>query len=61
MTFAYIDAGSGTMLLQVVIAGAVAIPFFFRNALTAGWRRLRGRGDEPRASEPTRQDGAEES
>lgn len=42
MVFAYIDAGSGTMLLQIVIAGAVAIPFFFRNAVVGGWRRLRG-------------------
>ena len=42
MIFAYIDAGSGTMLLQIVVAGAVAIPFFFRNAIVGGWRRIRG-------------------
>ena len=42
MLFAYIDAGSGTMLLQIIIAGVVAIPFFFRNAVVDGWRRIRG-------------------
>ena len=53
---AYIDAGSGSMLLQVVLAGVLAVPFFFRRAIGDGWRRLRGerstqpvRDDEPRA------------
>ena len=39
---AYIDPGSGTLLIQVLIAGAVAVPFFFRRVFTEGWRRLRG-------------------
>lgn len=39
---AYIDPGSGTMLLQVIVAGIVAVPFFFRQAISNGWRRLRG-------------------
>jgi hypothetical protein len=39
---AYIDPGSGTMLLQVILAGIVAVPFFFRQAISNGWRRLRG-------------------
>ncbi len=42
MVIAYIDAASGSMVLQVLIAGAVAIPFFFRNAITAAVRRVRG-------------------
>ena len=27
---AYIDPGSGSMLLQVILAGILAVPFFFR-------------------------------
>jgi len=38
----YIDAGSGTMLLQVILAGIVAVPFFFRQAISNTWHRLRG-------------------
>jgi hypothetical protein len=30
---AYIDPGSGSMLLQVLLAGALAIPFFFRRLI----------------------------
>lgn len=39
---AYIDPGSGSMLLQVLLAGVLAVPFFFRRAISGGWRRLRG-------------------
>lgn len=39
---AYIDPGSGSMLIQVILAGVLAVPFFFRRALTGGWRRMRG-------------------
>ena len=52
---AYIDPGSGTLLIQVLIAGAVAVPFFFRRVITEGWRRVRGEPAEtpksPTASE----------
>ena len=41
---AYIDAGSGSMLLQVILAGALAIPFFFRRVIGDTWNRVRGRG-----------------
>lgn len=41
---AYIDAGSGGMLLQVILAGVLAVPFFFRRAIGGGWRKLRGGG-----------------
>lgn len=30
---AYIDPGSGSLILQVVIAGVVAIPFFLRSQI----------------------------
>ncbi len=44
---AYIDPGSGSMLLQVILAGVLAVPFFFRRFIGDGWRRLRGIRDEP--------------
>lgn len=52
---AYIDPGSGGMLLQVVLAGVLAVPFFFRRAITGGWRRMRGEGttQAARDEEPT--------
>jgi hypothetical protein len=40
---AYIDAGSGSMVLQVVIASIVAGPFFLRNQLRSAVRELRSR------------------
>jgi hypothetical protein len=30
---AYIDPGSGSLIIQAVIAGVVAIPFFFRQQI----------------------------
>ena len=39
---AYIDPGSGSMLIQVIVAGVLAVPFFFRRAIGGGLRRLRG-------------------
>jgi hypothetical protein len=38
---AYIDAGSGSLILQAVIAAAVAVPFFLRTQIGRGVRRLR--------------------
>ena len=46
MPFAYIDPGSGSMLLQVVLAGVLAIPFFFRRTVADVWHRVRGNGDD---------------
>lgn len=39
---AYIDPGSGSMLLQVLLAGVLAIPFFFRRVIGDAWTRIRG-------------------
>jgi len=39
---AYIDPGSGSMLLQVILAGVLAVPFFFRRAIGDTWHRIRG-------------------
>jgi hypothetical protein len=50
MPFAYIDPGSGSMLLQVILAGVLAIPFFFRRVISDTWHRVRG-GSEPAPAE----------
>lgn len=39
---AYIDPGSGSMLLQVILAGVLAVPFFFRRAIGDVLHRIRG-------------------
>jgi hypothetical protein len=39
---AYIDPGSGSMLLQVILAGVLAVPFFFRRFISESWQRIRG-------------------
>ena len=48
--WAYIDAGSGSMLIQVLLAGILAVPFFFRRTIADVWHRVRG--GEPAAEEP---------
>lgn len=56
MLLAYIDPGSGTMLLQVILAGALAIPFFFRRVIADGVRRIRGQRAETSTTEPPQRD-----
>ena len=48
---AYIDPGSGSMLLQVILAGVLAVPFFFRRFISDGWHRIRGNRDEAKQIE----------
>jgi hypothetical protein len=43
---AYIDPGSGSMLLQVILAGLLAVPFFFRRTVADVWHRVRRSGDD---------------
>jgi len=38
---AYIDPGSGSLIIQAVIAGLVAIPFFFRQQIGRFVRAVR--------------------
>ncbi len=40
--FAYIDAGSGSLIIQAVIATVVAVPFVLRHQIARVMRRLRG-------------------
>jgi hypothetical protein len=51
---AYIDPGSGSLLLQAIVAGLLAIPFFFRRTIGGFVGRLRGGSDE--RAEPARAD-----
>jgi hypothetical protein len=39
----YIDPGSGSLIIQAIIAGLVAIPFFFRSQIAKGARAIRRR------------------
>jgi hypothetical protein len=39
---AYIDPGSGSLLLQALLAGLLSIPFFFRRTIGGVWHRVRG-------------------
>ncbi len=57
---AYIDPGSGSMLLQVLLAGVLAIPFFFRRVIGDAWHRIRGgsaaRDDASMTAAPVREE-----
>jgi hypothetical protein len=51
VTILYIDPGAGSMVIQAVLAAALAIPFFFRTHIGRVVQRLRGiRGQRPDAS-----------
>ncbi|HET6745481.1 MAG TPA: hypothetical protein VFH90_06480 [Candidatus Limnocylindria bacterium] len=39
---AYIDPGSGSLLLQALLAAILSIPFFFRRTIGGAVQRLRG-------------------
>jgi hypothetical protein len=49
---AYIDPGSGSLIIQAVIAGLVAIPFFFRQQIGRFVRAVR-RSDTPAEGDTT--------
>ena len=42
LVLAYIDPGSGSLLIQALIAGLVAAPFVLRQQIARIMRRLRG-------------------
>jgi hypothetical protein len=39
---AYIDPGSGSLLLQALLAALLSVPFIFRRTIGGFWHRLRG-------------------
>lgn len=42
LVFAYIDPGSGSLVIQALIAGLVAAPIFFRRQIMRAVHKLRG-------------------
>lgn len=57
----YIDPGSGSMLLQVILAGVLAVPFFFRRVISDTWHRVRGTDRNDTAVERVPADGRDET
>jgi hypothetical protein len=52
---AYIDPGSGSLIIQVVIATLVAIPIFFRTQIARAVHAVRGpKEDRPAADDRSR-------
>ena len=45
LILAYIDPGSGSLIIQALIAGLVAVPIFFRHQIARLVRTLRGKDD----------------
>ncbi len=42
LVFAYIDPGSGSLIIQALIAGLVAAPIFFRKQISRFVHAIRG-------------------
>jgi hypothetical protein len=56
---AYIDPGSGSLILQAILAAIISVPFFFRRTIGDLIHRLRGGSKaetirEPDGSEPSK-------
>jgi len=52
MIFIYIDPGAGSMVIQAMLAAALAVPFFFRTQISRVVDRIRrvrsgSREDDP--------------
>jgi hypothetical protein len=52
--FLYLDPGSGSLLIQALLASMVAVPVLLRNKITAGLRAVRSavRGDHSDPGSP---------
>lgn len=42
LLLAYIDPGSGSLLIQAIVAALLAVPFFFRRTIGDAWHRITG-------------------
>jgi hypothetical protein len=47
---AYIDPGSGSLIIQVIIATILAVPYFLRTQIGRAVGTLRGRGKAPQTT-----------
>lgn len=52
--FGYIDPGSGSLLLQALLAAILSLPFVFRRTIGGFWHRLRGERADERAPSKVR-------
>ena len=53
MVFAYIDPGAGSMIIQTIIAGALAVPFIMRTQISQALAKLRRNRDAEGPKDPT--------
>lgn len=53
----YIDPGSGSLIIQVIIASILAVPYFLRTQIGRAISTIRGRGG-PEAQSTTRTEDA---
>jgi hypothetical protein len=44
---AYLDPGSGSLIIQATLAAALSVPFIMRSKVRAFWARLRRRQPTP--------------
>jgi hypothetical protein len=56
--FGYIDPGSGSLVIQALIAGIIAVPIFFRSKISKFVRAIRG-NEEPSVDAVPEQDESE--
>lgn len=42
----YLDPGSGSLIIQMLVAGVAAVSYFFRHSIGNFFRKLRGGKDE---------------
>ncbi len=52
LELAYIDPGTGSLIIQTAIAAAVAIPLFFRHQIGRFLNVVRRRGGEEKPAAP---------
>jgi hypothetical protein len=53
---AYLDPGSGSLIVQVIIASILAVPYFLRTQIGRAIGKLRGRGKPAAAISPADED-----
>ena len=52
LELAYIDPGTGSLIIQTAIAAAIAVPLFFRHQIGRFLNVVRRRGDQETPSAP---------
>jgi hypothetical protein len=56
MILLYIDPGAGSMVIQALLAGLLAVPFFFRTQIGRIVQAIRGRRDESKVEDSSSRD-----